>query len=335
MASEHRSSRPYSGLRKCQKAFQETVLRVGDVEVAHNGSRQVSPTEFLNERFQISFGEDKETFATLVSELETAANTHGISSDDLEIVVIASCTYWKVTEELFSASLDEFTALDGPNVTLAGRHDRERPLTFTAKTLRIEAGCLLSKTIEKRPLRPFRKGTWLAKTHYAINPGQDFEGFEPKPLDAPARSDLKIEEHEQTQRFMDVKADPTDPATTDEDFGLYVDELTLRSLEENPRTLGTSLMQRILGMDMARAIIYRASKAINDGPKSMGDIKNSVFDNVLDAFSRDDKGAVSEDTKEKLFANVKATPEIFVSCVEDTLEADFGKDIRELASGGE
>ena len=335
MASEQRASRPYSGLRKCQQAFQETVLSVGEREVAHGGALRVSVTEFLNERFQISFGEDRQSFATLVSELETAANTHGISSDDLEIVVIASCTYWKVTEELFSASLDEFTALDGPNVTLAGRHDRERPLTFTAKTLRIEAGCLLSKTIEKRPLRPFRKGTWLAKTRYAVNTGQDFEGFEPKPLDAPARRELDIGDYEETQRFMHVEADPTDPETTDEEFVLYVDELTLKSLEENPRTLGTSLMQRILFMDMARAIIYRASDVIYEDKKSMGDIKNSVFDNVLDAFSRDDKGAVSEDTKEKLFANVKATPEIFVSCVEDTLEADFGKDIRELASGGE
>ena len=335
MASEQRASRPYSGLRKCQQAFQETVLSVGEREVAHGGALRVSVTEFLNERFQISFGEDRQSFATLVSELKTAADTHGISSDDLKIVVIASSTYWKITKELFSASLDEFTALDGPNVTLAGRHDRERPLTFTAKTLRIEAGCLLSKTIEKRPLRPFRKGTWLAKTRYAVNTGQDFEGFEPKPLDAPARRELDIGDYEETQRFMHVEADPTDPETTDEEFVLYVDELTLKSLEENPRTLGTSLMQRILFMDMARAIIYRASDVIYEDKKSMGDIKNSVFDKVLDAFSRDDKGAVDEDTKEKLFASVKATPEIFVACVEDTLEAGFGRDIRELVSGGE
>ena len=94
-------------------------------------------------------------------------------------------------------------------------------------------------------------------------------------------------------------------------------------------------MQRILGMDMTRAIIYRASDVIYEDKKSMGDIKNSVFDKVLDAFSRDDKGAVDEDTKEKLFASVRATPEIFVACVEDTLEAGFGRDIRELVSGGE
>jgi hypothetical protein len=335
MASEHRSSRPYSGLRNCQQAFQEAVLRVGEQEVAHGGALRVSATEFLNEKFQISFGEDKETFAILVSELETAAHAHGISNDDLEIVVIASSTYWKITEKLFSVSLGEFAGLNDPNVTLAGRHDRKRPFAFPSKTLKIEAGCLLSRTIEKRPLRPFRKGTWLTKANYAVNTGQDFEGFEPKPLDAPARRKLKIEKYEETQRFMDVEADPTDPDTTDEDFGLYVDELMLKSLEENPRTVGTTLMQRFLFMDMARAIIYRASDAIFQGEKSMGDIKNSVFDKVLDAFSRDDKGAVDENEKEKLFENVKNTPEIFVACVEDTLQAGFGNDIRELVSGGE
>ena len=249
-------------------------------------------------------------------------------------MVIASSIYWKTAEKLWSASLGEFAALDDPTVTLAGRHDRAHSFALPSKTLRIEAGCLLSKTIEKRPLRPFRKGTWLAKTSYRVNTGQDFEGFEPKPLDAPARRQLKIDEYEGTQRFMDVEADPTDPETSDEDLGLYVNELTLKSLEENPNTLGTKLMQRILGMDMARAIIYRASDALYENSKSMGDIKNSIFDKVLDAFSQDDDGAVDQDVKEKLFASVKATPEIFVACVEDSLEAgDFGKDIREVANG--
>ena len=335
MASEHRASRPYKGLRKCQQAFQEAVLRVGKREVAHGGARRVSSAEFLNERFQISFGEDDEAFATLVSELKAAANTHEISTDDLEIVVIASSTYWKVAEKLFSASLDEFAAPDNRTVTLAGRHERARSFNLSSKTLRIEAGCLLTKTIEKRPLRPFRKGTWLTKVHFSVNTGQDFDGFEPKPLNAPARSRLGIDDYQETQRFMDVEADPTDPETTDEDFGLYVDELTLKALEGNPRTLGTSLVQRILGMDMARAIIYRASEAIEDDKKSLGDIKNSVFDKVLDAFCQDDKGVVDENVKEKLFASVKTTPEIFVACVEDTLEAGFGQDIRDLASGGE
>ena len=335
MASEHRASRPYSGLRKCQQAFQEVVLRVGEREVAQGGALRVSSTEFLNERFQISFGEDDEAFATLVSELKTAANTHEISTDDLEIVVIASSTYWKVAEKSFSANFDEFAAPDNRTVTLAGRHERARSFKLSSKTLRIEAGCLLTKTIEKRPLRPFRKGTWLTKVHFSVNTGQDFDGFEPKPLDAPARSRLGIDDYQATQRFMVVEADPTDPVTTDEDFGLYVDELTLKALEENPRTLGTSLVQRILGMDMARAIIYRASEAIEDDKKSLGDIKNSVFDKVLDAFCQDDKGVVDENVKEKLFASVKTTPEIFVACVEDTLEAGFGQDIRNLASGGE
>ena len=335
MASEHRASRPYKGLRKCQQAFQEVVLRVGEREVAQGGALRVSSTEFLNEGFQISFGEDDEAFATLVSELKTAANTHEISTDDLEIVVIASSTYWKVAEKSFSASLDEFAAPDNRTVTLAGRHERARSFKLSSKTLRIEAGCLLTKTIEKRPLRPFRKGTWLTKVHFSVNTGQDFDGFEPKPLDAPARSRLGIDDYQATQRFMDVEADPTDPVTTDEDFGLYVDELTLKALEENPRTLGTSLVQRILGMDMARAIIYRASEAIEDDKKSLGDIKNSVFDKVLDAFCQDDKGVVDENVKERLFASVKTTPEIFVACVEDTLEARFGQDIRDLASGGE
>ena len=63
--------------------------------------------------------------------------------------------------------------------------------------------------------------------------------------------------------------------------------------------------------------------------------QNSVFDSVLDAFCRDEKGAVSEDDKEKLFANVKATPEIFVALVEDKLGDDgFGRDLRELIGGG-
>ena len=335
MASEHRASRPYKGLRKCQQAFQEVVLRVGEREVAQGGALRVSSTEFLNERFQISFGEDDEAFATLVSELKTAANTHEISTDDLEIVVIASSTYWKVAEKLFSASLDEFAAPDNRTVTLAGRHERARSFNLSSKTLRVEAGCLLTKTIEKRPLRPFRKGTWLTKVHFSVNTGQDFDGFEPKPLNAPVRSRLGIDEYQETQRFMDVEADPTDAVTTDEDFGLYVDELTLKALEENPRTRGTSLLQRILGMDMARAIIYRASEAIEEDRKSLGDIKNSVFDKVLDAFSQDDKGVVDENLKEKLFEVVKANPEIFVARVEDTLEADFGRDIRDLASGEE
>lgn len=335
MASEYRSSRPYSKLRGCQQAFGQTVLYVGDEEVAHNGSRQITEREFLNEKFQISFGKDKQSFDTLVSELNKAADAHGISHDEIEVMVIASSTWWKFSEKLWSRSLDEFAALEDPKVTLASRRDRKRSFNFPSRQLRIEACCSLSKTIEKRPLRPYRKGTWLAQSIHLIGTGQDFDGFEPKPLDAAARSKLGIDEYQKTQRFMHVEADPTDPAMTDEDFDLYVDEETLRDLEDNPRSPGTSLITRILGMDMARAIIYRASEAINDGPKSLADIQGSVFDRILDAKCRDDKGAVSQDAKEKLFANVKRSPEIFVALVEDKLgEEGFGRDLRELASGG-
>jgi hypothetical protein len=250
-------------------------------------------------------------------------------------MVVAYSTYWKVSEKLFSMGLDEFAALDDPKVTLAGRNERPRSLAFPSRKLRIEACCSLAKTIEKRPLRPFRKGTWLAQTVHHVGTGQDFDGFEPKPLDAATRSALGIKKYQKTQRFMDVKPDPTDPATTEHDFGLYVDEETLRHLEENSRTSGSSLVQRILAMGMASALIYRASEFINQENKSMGDIQNSVFDSVLDAFCRDEKGAVSEDDKEKLFANVKATPEIFVALVEDKLGDDgFGRDLRELIGGG-
>jgi len=335
MASEHRSSRPYSHLRQCQQEFSQTVLHVGDEQVAHHGSRQVTEREFLNEKFEISFGEDKESLDNLVSELKKAVDAHGISHDEIEVMVVAYSTYWKISEKLFSMSLDEFAALDDPKVTLAGRHDRPHSFAFPSRKLRIEACCSLAKTIEKQPLRPFRKGTWLAQTVHQVGTGQDFDGFEPKPLDAAARSALGIEKYQKTQRFMDVTPDPTDPATTEHDFGLYVDEETLRLLEDNSRTFGSSLLQRILAMSMASAFIYRASEAINLESKSMGDIQNSVFDSVLDAFCRDDKGAVSEEAKEKLFANVKAAPEIFVALVEDKLGDDgFGRDIRDLVIGG-
>lgn len=337
MASENRSSRPYSGLRLCQQAFEQTTLRIGSEEVVGDGgSTRVTNREFLNEPFAIHFGENQTTKAHMADELASAVDGHGIGHEDLEILAVAFSPYWKISEKVVSMTFAEFSDLDDPKVTFATRRQRPRVLGFPSSQLRIEVCCCLTRTIEKKPLRPFRKGTWLTKTTHKVGTGQDFTGFEPKRLDAEARTRLDIADYDQTQRFMDVRADPTDPATVEDDFGLYVDEVLLDQLVDSSRTPGTSLIQRILGMDIARAFIYRGAEAIKEQNKSLSDIQGSVFDSVLDAFSQDDNGAVSRDAKEKLFRNAVARPEIFVALVENTLETShFGKDLRDLAKGGE
>ena len=337
MSREERASRPYSGLRPSQQAFEHTVLQIGSDEVvANKGSVRVTEREFLNEPFAIRFGDDEESKNQMAEELTVAADCHGIDSDDLEIMVVAFSSYWKLTEKVLSLSLEEFSDLDDPKVTIATRRDRPRVLGFPSRQLRVEACCCLTRTIEKKPLRPHRRGTWLTKTTHKVGTGQDFAGFEPKRLDSAARERLQIPEYDLTQRYMDVLADPTDPATVEEDFGLYVDADLLNQLLDSSRTPGTSLIQRVLGMDIARAFIYRAAEAIKEGDKSLTDVQGSVFDMVLDAFSKDDNGVVSQDSKEKLFGNVRARPEIFVALVENTLgSSGFGKDLRDLAKGEE
>ena len=221
-------------------------------------------------------------------------------------------------------------------VRLASRNDRPRSVCFPSRQLRIEAYCRLSETIDKRPLRPFRAGTWLAKTVYKLSTDQDFTGFEPKKLDDAARREFGLEDS-MVQRYMDVAADPTDPVSSQEDFGLYVDEELLQHLLDNSRTSMTSVLQRLLGMDIARALIYRAASALKEEKKSLDDIQNSVFDKILDAFSRDEKGKVQREDKERLFDNVRTRPELFVAIVEDRLVQNtrLDKDLKELVEGGD
>lgn len=334
MAREERSSRPYKNLRPCQEAFEKTTLHVGDVVLEDGASTRLTEREFLNEPFVIKFGKTEEDFNELVLALKHAADVHKISHDQLKVMVVTYSTFWKISESLFCKGLDEFSLSDS-TVTVATRTKRDRSLGFPSSQLRIEAYCVLSETIDKQPLSPYRAGTWLTKTTYKLSTDQSFTGFQPRMLDDAARKKFGLEDSPMVQRYMDVEADPTDPASSEEDFGLYVDETLLQTLLDNSRTSGTSIIQRLLGMNIARALIYRAASALNEDTKSLDDIQSSIFDKVLDAFSRDKNGKVKREDKERLFDTVKKRPELFVAIVEDRLveNSKLDKDLIELVKG--
>lgn len=276
--SELREVRPYAGVDDIQDALSDLKLEFGDAVVEQAGRTTVSGRAYLRERvgLRVAYDDEAEIF---VKRLTAAVEQADLEAAQCELVVVASTSRLKISDVVWRSKISELGDL-GPVVELATPDNRPRALQTPFGTFSVDVYVLLAEQTHPRPLRPWRKGTWLARVGFVVTTGLAEISFSPIPLDDETRARLGIPQ--QSVRYVQV-IEPLNPEPPLDALQLFVDAELLSALAESPHTVGARAFQRQLFMDAMTALIFEANSQLNTSARAadLADLDGSLLHQVL------------------------------------------------------
>lgn len=322
MSSETRVVRPFTGIDHFERVVSDAQLFVG-MDGYEAGSRvTVSAEDYLARPMELTLAGEGEPFEIAVDHLTTGLRDLDLNGGDISLAIIASSPTLKMTDVVADVPLGELRTLE----RVYRVADRRRPRALMAP----RGGCNLSlylylnRTLVPAALRPWRKGTWLAKADFRVRTDLGASGFTPRPLDDEQRKRLGL--HDKTVRYVEIDdagliADAADLSTLD----VWVDAELLAQLNANSRSPAAEALQRQIFIDAVSAIVYSASRLLDS--QTYSDLEETIVGRVIDLVAG---SKASDDAKDSAVNMVKNNPARFVALTEGVI--DFGRSALALFS---
>lgn len=332
-SSERRALRPYEHLEDVQEAFDRITLSVGNEEPYEEGSSvRLSVSSFANEHIYVNLAADSSAFAQLAEILLDTAGKLGIPPSQLELLAVTSGPFTRRSDVIWSFPLSEIKESDSSQRVIAPTHPRWSSTLNPGKGFFLDIYCVLSQDIKRRPLRPSRKGTWLAHAAFKISTDQDTRSFEILALtdDVRERHDLV---GKNVVRYLHIDTNPVQPDSQESDIICYVDQDILNKLVAHENSEGADLLQRQLFLDIVGALVTRSSVELNKNQLSLAEIEDSVLYRAITVLTDD------EADQQTYLQMVTDEPSKFVAHIEDTLSQPgsrrFTEQVEDLVEGGQ
>lgn len=317
MASEARVVRPYLGVDQVQSVLDRVILGFGGRDLEPGSRASVNKLEFLSEVVRLRMADSDEGMEKFAEDLSDAVRGCGLNVDVVELVLLLSSPRLKINDVAWRCSVAELRDTDRTAVLPSG-DTRPRALRtpFSGCTARLYVA--LATSIDEQPLRPHRRGTWLARCDWHITTELGEVGFIPRELTDQVREDHQLDGS--TVRFFQVVA-PLEPGNADDALEVYVDEDVLHQLAASPGTRGAKALQTQLFLDaMTQAIHAAAQEGAADvnGRPSYEDAEDSLIGRLVTQMcsSGDD---VNRDQAEMYWARLWTDPAWLVARVEGWL----------------
>ena len=223
----------------------------------------------------------------------------------------AATPYLKITNVVYQESCMNLDAM--PRVVALTEPDRPEAFCAPHHGGTVHVFLLLARALEPLPLRPWRRGTWLARETFRIATEESQRLFLPKALDDETRREFGLPR--KTMRY--VRMDDVDPLEPydGEALDLYVDRELLDDLSARPRSPVSQAMQLQLAQDVIAAIVHAAAARGSDlKGRTWNDLGDSLLARVLRIAA---KAGVSH---EQLLREVTAEPAKVIAYAESALD---------------
>ena len=253
MSSETRTVRPFAISRSLANVLSKAVLRFGSDTCEAGGRVTIfDPELHVRKRAELHWTPDDESFAAFRETLAEGAAADGYERSALALLVIAATPYLKIANVVHQSSCASLDTMS--RVVALTEPDRPEALCAPHHGATVDIFVLLARALEPRPLRPWRRGTWLARERFTIATEQAQRLFHPKPLDDETRKQLGLPR--KTMRY--VRMDDVDPLESNDAGALdfYVDRELLDDLSARSRSPVSQAMQLQLAHDVVAAIVH-------------------------------------------------------------------------------
>lgn len=322
---EVRTIRPFQVEDALAQILDDVVLRFGSEECTAKGRIEIDdPNDYRRRPAEIIWASEFE-FDYFKSTISRGITNLGIDPRDVSLLITASSSYLRITEIIFDHPISALKRLPirvnlinikpgdlgtGPFVNLSNPRPKALSTGFHGGV--ITAYLLLTKDIERHLLRPWRKGTWLARARFRLSRSQT-SLFRLTPLNDEQRTKLGLpkavaryldmSDHEPLQNY-----DNTYPPT------FYVDEELLAMLNAQPNSKLSRFLQIQLVQDFILGVINSPAVQEEDSTDlDWEDLANTLVGRILNLVTDARASAVQ---RMALFKEIRNDPSRVAARVE-------------------
>ena len=316
VSRESRTVRPFNLNHHLASSLDAVTIMYDDQVIENGGHISVGEERQSGDNISVNWASNDSSLNKFISDLSDGCEESRIPQDALSLIVIASAKYLKRTEILFEVHLSKVKCLKMSStfqlrqnsVLSAIHHERE-----------ISVVLVMNKNLEPAPLRPWRKGIWLARADFKIKVEKHIELFRPTPLDDDVRKDLNLPKECMRYVYFD-DTDILSPLEQSSSPLFYIDKDILLKLELARSTELGKQMQLQIAIDFITSAVYLASKVLNEPDSGFLDDKE-LLDSLVGRIVRNvNRGFDGKPTTSELIGEVRDEPRIFLARVEHFLK---------------
>jgi len=314
--SETRVIRPYVGFDRLQREVNGIVLRFGDKRIEAGDGLLVSPEQYLSEHVELVLAEDDGSLVDRVTAISTAIDEAELRLDDVELVAVARTPRLRIEDIVWRCRASGLTEMP-LGVPIASPGQRPRALLAPFGGAAIDVFVVLSRELPPAVLKPWRLGTWLARTGFRLSTKLGEVGFTPLPLDAEARERLGLPSG--VCRFVHIDDSVIDGAVDEMAVELYVDEEILAQMVQFPSTPASKAFQRQLFLDVMSSIVLHAVRDSAFASLGIDELEGSLVEKVLrvaSGRSGERREPEDRDTLTRVLNELRDSPEKFIARIE-------------------
>ena len=313
MNREKRTVRPFWVGDSLAKVLEGAVFRFGSDECYTKNSIEVdNPDEYCRRRAELAWVPECgiKSFKEALSEGVAAT---GIDPTALALLITASTGYLKITEVVFEHSLSDIKGLPA-TVNLSTSRPKALRAGFHGAT--ITAYLLLTRDIKPSPLRPWRKGTWLARAKFKLVSRSSTSLFRPTALDDEQRDRLGLPKG--VVRYLEM-GDHEPLQTYDQSYPptFYVDKKLLDSLDARPNSKLSRFIQVQLVQDFIWGVL--SSPAVQEAELTdldWTDLNDTLLGRILNFIAGN---KASNEYRNELIRDVQNNPTKVIAQVENRI----------------
>ena len=283
MISTQHTLRPFADLEVLADAFDGLSLRVGDERCSVGTVLWVSSEEFCSAPVRLELAPDDAEMDTFVGSTLSALEVAGYEAEQVELVVVASSSYLKIVEVLDRKLCSDLG--DAQRVLSLTSVERPRALRSPRSGARVDVYLCLATDIERRPLRAWRKGTWLARAHFDLKSDLSGSNFRLRALRDEDR--LRLDLPKGVASFVEITEESVVHPSTDESaVTIWLDPQLLARLSTKPGSPAARMFQTLLFLDVVEQVLGSARHSETFWTAAVDDFDGSLFGQILSALTR-------------------------------------------------
>ena len=311
MSSEVRLVRPFVGADRFQKILDHSSLRSLDRSIEGGGEVSVSLDEYLNYPFTLSFGDAD------WSQASTGAAELGLDPADIDLLVLAAAPRLRFVDTVFRMDLGDLANM--PEEVEIGAAERPRALRAPHGGTDLRIYLCLNRSLEPRPLSPWRRGSWLASQEYRVRSDLSGTGFVPIRMTDDDREQLGVPD--EVARFATLEdGDPFDREPPSDIVKLYVDGELLDRLAVAASTPVGKHIQRQLFVDATSAIVFAAQGRLAEEPtlgsQHVDDFAGSLVHKLTEVIAGKATDSLTCEQRQVEFRRLCDQPTSFIAQIE-------------------
>ena len=276
--------RPFPTPPGISRLMADTTLRVGAFELRPDDRLVLGRDEFLRSSLEVHLGGSINQVADSTQGLCAEVRDLGIQPDSAVLAINLYSGFLKYSDYVALVPLSQLVDIPNP-IVISGTDERPRALRTAHSGCRVEISVLLAEQLPPAPGRPWRKGTWLARSRFYIGTEREFSGFSPRPLGKEEKIALGLPPRAMRYVSLPETLNPCIDEFSIDSLELWLDSDLLAAISAQPKSSVAVAVQGQLFVDAMRTIVLASRSDPRLVEMSWEDVEVSTLGHVIRGLS--------------------------------------------------